>query len=117
MYELLIYSPNNKYKMLNEGYRIKLNVLLTVILMSTICLSCENSYQKQSGQKIITDQWQPLKTIDEGGLSGERVDLWRNNRLWNIAESGYLIDSFENRPGEHPWQGEHLGKWLRRKMK
>lgn len=29
-----------------------------------------------------------------------------------MAESGYLIDGFENRPGAHPWQGEHLGKWL-----
>ena len=23
-----------------------------------------------------------------------------------------MIDGFENRPGIHPWQGEHLGKWL-----
>ena len=29
-----------------------------------------------------------------------------------MAESGFLIDGFENRPGTHPWQGEHLGKWL-----
>ena len=29
-----------------------------------------------------------------------------------MAESGYLIDGFEKRPGVHPWQGEHLGKWL-----
>ena len=29
-----------------------------------------------------------------------------------MAESGFLIDGFESRPGAHPWQGEHLGKWL-----
>ena len=29
-----------------------------------------------------------------------------------MAESGFLVDGFENRPGTHPWQGEHLGKWL-----
>ena len=29
-----------------------------------------------------------------------------------MAESGFLIDGFETRPGTHPWQGEHLGKWL-----
>lgn len=29
-----------------------------------------------------------------------------------MAESGYLIEGFEKRPGSHPWQGEHLGKWL-----
>ena len=48
----------------------------------------------------------------EGGLLEQRVSLWRNHRLWHIAESGYLIDGFEHRPGVHPWQGKHLGKWL-----
>ena len=62
--------------------------------------------------KIINNKWQSLKTVDEDGLLGERVDLWRNVRLWNIAKSGYLIDGFEKRPGTHPWQGEHIGKWL-----
>ena len=61
---------------------------------------------------IIQNNWHPLETVDEEGLLGERVDLWRNKRLWYIAESGYLIDGFENRPGIHPWQGEHMGKWL-----
>jgi DUF1680 family protein len=50
--------------------------------------------------------------LDESGLLGERVDLWRNNRLWYIGKSDYIIDGFENRPGTHPWQGEHIGKWL-----
>ena len=61
---------------------------------------------------IISNNWQPLRTLDEDGLLGQRVDLWRNKRLWFIAESGYLIDGFEKRPGRHAWQGEHLGKWL-----
>ena len=60
----------------------------------------------------IANKWQALQTTNEGGLLGERVNLWRNSRLWNIAESGYLIDGFETRPGMHPWQGEHQGKWL-----
>jgi DUF1680 family protein len=29
-----------------------------------------------------------------------------------MAESGYLLSGFESRPGIHPWQGEHVGKWL-----
>jgi uncharacterized protein len=61
---------------------------------------------------IIANKWQSLRTLDEDGLLGQRVDLWRNYRLWFIAESGYLIDGFEKRPGTHAWQGEHLGKWL-----
>jgi len=61
---------------------------------------------------IISNKWQSLRTIKEDGLLGQRVDLWRKHRLWFIAESGYLIDGFEKRPGTHAWQGEHLGKWL-----
>ena len=61
---------------------------------------------------MIGNRWQPIPIQEERGLLGERVSLWRNHRLWNVAESGYLIDGFEQRPGVHPWQGEHLGKWL-----
>jgi len=84
--------------------------LLIAVLMLQLT-NCKN-YSTKEENKIIPNKWQPLQTLDEGGLLGERVDLWRNNRLWNIAESGYLIDGFEKRPGIHPWQGEHLGKWL-----
>ena len=58
------------------------------------------------------NRWRALGTVEVAGSQGERLDLWRNHRLWYLAESGYLIDGFENRPGVHPWQGEHLGKWL-----
>ena len=58
------------------------------------------------------NKWRALRTVDVAGLQGSRLDLWRENRLWFMAESGYLIEGFEKRPGSHPWQGEHLGKWL-----
>jgi hypothetical protein len=94
----------------------KLNNYWTVLLVFLVALamftSCKGQQKDQSGNRIIENQWQQLKTIDEGGLIGERVDLWRNHRLWNIGNSDYIIDGFENRPGMHPWQGEHLGKWL-----
>ena len=49
-----------------------------------------------------------------GGLLGERLDVWRQGRLWHMleAEEDYLLAGFEKRPGVHPWQGEHVGKWL-----
>jgi hypothetical protein len=59
--------------------------------------------------KIIDNAWQPLPTLNEGGTR-ERVNLWRKNRLWDIAGSGYLLGGFESRPGVHPWLGEHVGK-------
>jgi len=86
--------------------------LLIFLLGLGICTSCNGQQQDQSENKIIENQWQQIKTIDEGGLIGERVDLWRNHRLWNIGNSDYIIEGFEKRPGMHPWQGEHLGKWL-----
>ena len=51
--------------------------------------NCKNAETEQR-KDIIQNKWQSLKTVDEDGLLGERLDLWRNNRLWNIAESGYL---------------------------
>jgi len=90
------------------------NPLIQFFLMVVLMLQFSNCTKYSSSQEngIIQNNWHSLETVDEDGLLGERVDLWRNNRLWYIAESGYLIDGFENRPGIHPWQGEHLGKWL-----
>jgi len=75
-------------------------------------ISNDKDGSKYVKRGIISNKWQSLRTIDEDGLLGQRVDLWRNQRLWFIAKSGYLIDGFEKRPGTHAWQGEHLGKWL-----
>ena len=58
------------------------------------------------------DNWRALSTVEVAGTQGQRLSAWRNHRLWYMAESGYLTDGFENRPGAHPWQGEHVGKWL-----
>ena len=57
-------------------------------------------------------RWRALRTIDVDGSQRARLDLWRHYRLWFMTASGFLLDGFENRPGTHPWQGEHLGKWL-----
>uniref|UniRef100_UPI0025EC4872 beta-L-arabinofuranosidase domain-containing protein n=1 Tax=Marivirga sp. TaxID=2018662 RepID=UPI0025EC4872 len=85
------------------------SILLGVLMTFS---SCHVQKKNQAENTIIENQWQPLQTIDEAGLIGERADLWRDNRLWYIGKSDYIIDGFENRPGMHPWQGEHLGKWL-----
>lgn len=87
------------------------NSLSIITFLLFLMADCQNpSVEQESG--IIPNKWKSLKTIDEDGLLGERVDLWRNKRLWYIGESDYIIDGFENRPGTHPWQGEHVGKWL-----
>lgn len=87
-------------------------VVLSLLLSFNAVGGQDSAATIKADVMLNPDQWESLQTIDEEGLVGERVDLWRNTRFWFIGESGYLIDGFENRPGEHPWQGEHLGKWL-----
>ena len=43
----------------------------------------------------IGNKWIPISVTDERGVLGDRIDLWRSNRLWRVAESGYLTDGFE----------------------
>lgn len=70
--------------------------------------------------KVIRDRhrvdgvWRPLPSSLGQGLLAERVGAWRQKRLWHMldAEDDYLLSGFESRPGRHPWQGEHVGKWL-----
>jgi DUF1680 family protein len=60
----------------------------------------------------VENAWRSIGYSNVGGLLGERLALWRNKRLWYMADDGYLLSGFESRPGVHPWQGEHVGKWL-----
>jgi DUF1680 family protein len=83
--------------------------VLTIVVFSFAFQHCDSA--QETVEKIHT-VWRPLPSLYEGGLLGERVDLWRENRLWHMVKSGYLLSGFESRPGIHPWQGEHVGKWL-----
>jgi DUF1680 family protein len=76
-------------------------------------LAAQNwAQQNERHISIEKSAWQPIGYLDVGGLLGERLTLWRNERLWYMADDGYLLSGFESRPGVHPWQGEHVGKWL-----
>ncbi len=97
--------------MLIKNFRIPLWLAIAWLTFHFQACSDKRGGDREDHQ-VIENMWIPLETLDEGGLVGERVDAWRDKRLWYIAESGYLIDGFEHRPGVHPWQGEHLGKWL-----
>ena len=49
--------------------------------------------------------------VQLGGLLGERFGKNEKNRLLVVNEHD-LLDGYKNRPGSHPWIGEHVGKWL-----
>ncbi|HWA18352.1 MAG TPA: beta-L-arabinofuranosidase domain-containing protein [Devosia sp.] len=48
--------------------------------------------------------------IDPGSYLGERVA--GNLKRLNDVDLEARLAGFRNRPGEHPWIGEHIGKWL-----
>jgi len=73
-----------------------------------------NSAAAKEARKTIDCVWRPLPNSLAEGLLAQRVELWESNRLWHMldGEGGYMLAGFESRPGRHPWQGEHVGKWL-----
>ncbi len=46
------------------------------------------------------------------GLLGGRMDVNREGRLKKHITEEMLLAGFRERPGSHPWIGEHIGKWL-----
>jgi DUF1680 family protein len=77
-------------------------------------LSCLGLVAAEKPGKPVIGAWHPLPSSLEEGLLAERVDAWRRGRMWHMldAEDDYLLSGFEKKPGVHPWQGEHVGKWL-----
>jgi DUF1680 family protein len=61
----------------------------------------------------LTDQAElskPSAVRIEGWL-GARITASAKNRLLNI-DMKPLLAGFQQKPGSHPWIGEHVGKWL-----
>jgi DUF1680 family protein len=73
-----------------------------------------NSVSARKARKTVDGVWRPLPNSLDQGLLAQRVELWERNRLWHMVdgEGGYMLSGFQSRPGKHPWQGEHVGKWL-----
>jgi arylsulfatase A-like enzyme/DUF1680 family protein len=90
------------------------NVWLVVLLGALLPGVLESATSGQVAANRIQPFWQPLLVTQESGLLAERVKLWRQERLWHMleAEDDYLLSGFDSHPGRHPWQGEHVGKWL-----
>lgn len=53
----------------------------------------------------------PPSQVHLGGFLGERVDRNTVNRLLTV-DLEPLLAGYRKRPGNHPWIGEHIGKWL-----
>ncbi len=89
----------------------------TLALLICIVGWCPTQIAAQADQKLpvapkVADAIHPVVPDRVGGILGERLELWRRVRLWRVAGDPFLLDGFTHPPGTHPWQGEHVGKWL-----
>jgi len=92
-------------------------VIFTVLILSGSgwgAVISKDDWRTPGKVKKIERVWRPLRTVPGEGLLSERLSLWRQGRMIYMidAENEYLLSGFERRPGRHPWQGEHFGKWL-----
>jgi DUF1680 family protein len=46
-----------------------------------------------------------------GGWLGARIDANESHRLL-VVDTAPLLEGYQHRPGNHPWIGEHVGKWM-----
>lgn len=53
----------------------------------------------------------PPSSIHVDGWLGARIDANAHKRLLDI-DTEPLLAGFRQKPGTHPWIGEHVGKWL-----
>jgi len=53
----------------------------------------------------------PFKNQLQNGYLGKRMNINLVERLLKLDEEGTL-DGYLQRPGHHPWAGEHIGKYL-----
>ncbi len=83
----------------------KLSICMLLLIFSIVQVGAQD-------KKPVTGVWQPLPLESVSGIMGTRFDLYRNIRAPYLLETGFLIDGFENRPGSHSWQGEHIGKFI-----
>ncbi len=65
------------------------------------------------GKIVVGDKERPLlpSQVRMSGFLDDR--MVNNERHWLLkANEGAILGGFKQRPGSHPWIGEHVGKWL-----
>lgn len=81
------------------------------------CLAGYENVTYQSVQPVITytakQNYFPanMNEVQVNGWLGEKLDVNTKKRLHQVDEDG-LLAGYVNRPGNHSWIGEHIGKFL-----
>jgi uncharacterized protein len=68
---------------------------------------------RETVEAVVADRTSPVLpgAVEVGGVLGERLRAHRVGRVLEVDED-VLLGGFRERPGSHPWIGEHVGKWL-----
>jgi uncharacterized protein len=85
-----------------------------ILMAALVCsfLFCFGCGSTQEASPVADYTWNPAPRVQPSGVLGERLQLWREKRLWHVINDPFILDGFATPPGRHPWQGEHVGKWL-----
>lgn len=86
-------------------------VLMLLVASAALAAPVEPLPYKVDGK--LADVVAPLEpsAVHVDGWLGHRIDVNVGQRLLAV-DTGPLLAGFQHRPGEHPWIGEHIGKWL-----
>ena len=112
------YQPVNE-QIFKVGYQVTENGNPVTLKKEQIYLANKNIDIKVAAEPTavienkIKDEYTsiPFQNQQLQGYLGKRSVQNLEERLLKIDENG-IIDGYLNRPGDHPWYGEHVGKYL-----
>jgi DUF1680 family protein len=112
------YQPVNE-NIFRVGYMVTENSTTAKIKNEQVYLSDKHINIKVAGEpkpvieNKIQDAFSPIPFQNQilQGYIGKRFTQNLEERLLKVDEDG-IIDGYLQRPGNHPWYGEHVGKYL-----
>jgi len=90
-----------------------MRTLVGFLSLATPMLCAELQPVPYKAVAAMPDVLQPLdpSAVRLGGWLGARIDANVRGRL-EVVDTVPLLAGYIKKPGEHPWIGEHIGKWL-----
>jgi DUF1680 family protein len=84
-----------------------------VAVVATVVIAAPVEPVPDKVEAKLPDVMAPIEpsAVHVDGWLGHRIDLNVSQRLLAV-DLRPLLAGFQHRPGDHPWIGEHLGKWL-----
>src|ERR1700679_723417 len=87
--------------------------ILSVVLLPSLADPASAAAVPYKVSLAIPDTLQPLdpSAVRIEGWLRARIDAHVSGRL-EVVDTAPLLAGFITKPGNHPWIGEHVGKWV-----